>query len=63
MSTAAPTFERVAERQLGSWLPPWWLLLTTFAGLNLFQSAFTGFCPAEMIFRRLGLKDRSCSSR
>jgi len=42
---------------------PWWLLLTGFVGANLLQSAFTGFCPAEMIFRRLGLKDRSCSSR
>ncbi len=32
----------------------WWLLLTTFVGLNLLQSAFTGFCPAENIFRKLG---------
>lgn len=35
---------------------PLWLLLTTFVGLNLLQSAFTGFCPAEMIFKKLGLK-------
>ena len=35
---------------------PWWLLLTAFAGLNMFQSAFTGFCPAAIVFRRLGLK-------
>jgi hypothetical protein len=34
---------------------PWWLLLDVFVGLNLIQSAFTGFCPAEMIFRRLGV--------
>lgn len=33
-----------------------WLFLTGFVGLNLFQSAFTGFCPAEMVFRKLGLK-------
>ena len=33
----------------------WWLLLTAFVGLNLVQSAFTGFCPAEMIFRKLGV--------
>ncbi|MEW6051793.1 MAG: DUF2892 domain-containing protein [Candidatus Zixiibacteriota bacterium] len=32
---------------------PYWLLLAAFVGLNLVQSAFTGFCPAEMIFRRL----------
>ncbi len=32
---------------------PWWLLLTALVGLNLLQSAFTKFCPAEMIMRRL----------
>lgn len=31
-----------------------WLYLTGFVGLNLLQSAFTGFCPAEKIFRKLG---------
>lgn len=35
---------------------PWWLLLSAFAGINMLQAAFTGFCPAAMIFRRLGLK-------
>ena len=34
---------------------PWWLLLDVFVGLNLIQSAFTRFCPAETIFRRLGV--------
>jgi hypothetical protein len=34
----------------------YWLLLTAFVGINLLQSSFTGFCPAVMIFRRLGLK-------
>lgn len=34
----------------------YWLLLTAFVGLNLLQSAFTGFCPAEAILKRLGLK-------
>ena len=33
---------------------PWWLLLTVFVGANLFQSAFSKFCPAELIMRRLG---------
>jgi hypothetical protein len=32
---------------------PYWLLLSAFVGVNLIQSAFTGFCPAEMIFRKL----------
>ena len=41
-----------------AWLvSPYWLLLTAFVGLNLVQSAFTGFCPAAIVFRRLGLKE------
>jgi hypothetical protein len=31
----------------------YWRLLTAFVGLNLIQSAFTGFCPAEMFLRRV----------
>lgn len=42
----------VALTQLVS---PWWWLLTAFVGLNLLQASFTGFCPAAMLFRRLGL--------
>ena len=33
---------------------PWWLLLTCFVGLNLIQSAFTGFCPPSIVLRKLG---------
>lgn len=36
---------------------PYWLALTAFVGLNLVQSSFTGFCPAAMIFKALGLKE------
>lgn len=35
---------------------PWWLLLTAFAGVNMIQSAFTGFCPAAIVFKKLGAK-------
>lgn len=35
---------------------PYWLLFTGFVGLNLLQAAFTGFCPAALIFKRLGFK-------
>ncbi len=35
---------------------PYWLWFTAFVGANLLQSSFTGFCPAAMIFRKLGLK-------
>ncbi|MGB8463512.1 MAG: DUF2892 domain-containing protein, partial [Terrimicrobiaceae bacterium] len=40
---------------LAHWVSSRWLLLTAFVGLNLVQSAFTGFCPAETILRRLGV--------
>lgn len=35
---------------------PYWLWLTAFVGLNLLQSALTGFCPAAMVLKRLGLQ-------
>ena len=38
------------------WVSPWFVLLTLFVGANLLQSEFTGFCPAEMFFRKMGLK-------
>jgi len=34
---------------------PWWLLLTAFIGLNLLQASFTGFCPAAIVFKKLGI--------
>jgi hypothetical protein len=46
----------LASLGLAQWLSPWWLLLTAFVGLNLIQASFTGFCPAAMIFKRLGIK-------
>jgi hypothetical protein len=38
------------------WVSPYFVWLTVFVGLNLFQSAFTGFCPAAATFRKLGIK-------
>ena len=35
---------------------PWWLLLTVFAGANMLQASVTGFCPAAMIFKKLGCR-------
>ncbi|MBW8302869.1 MAG: DUF2892 domain-containing protein [Brevundimonas sp.] len=35
---------------------PWWVALPAFVGLNLLQTAFTGFCPAALLFKRMGLK-------
>ena len=37
----------------------WWLLLTAFVGLNLLQASITGFCPAAVLFRKLGLASGS----
>jgi hypothetical protein len=41
---------------LGTWVSPAWYLLSAFAGLNMLQAGFSGFCPAAIVFRRLGLK-------
>lgn len=46
---------------LAHWVDQWWLLLAAFVGLNLIQSAFTGFCPAEIILKKLGVGAR-CST-
>ena len=32
-----------------------WLWFTAFVGANLFQSAFTGFCPMAIILKKLGV--------
>ncbi|MEZ5449472.1 MAG: DUF2892 domain-containing protein [Thiolinea sp.] len=36
-----------------------WLWLTGFAGFNLLQSSFTGFCPPAILFRKMGFKPGS----
>lgn len=41
---------------LSIYVHPWWIGLTIFAGLNLLQASFTGFCPAAMIFKKLGVR-------
>ncbi|MEQ1541314.1 MAG: DUF2892 domain-containing protein [Novosphingobium sp.] len=46
----------LASLALAHWVHPAWLWLTAFAGLNMFQASFTGFCPAAMVFKRLGLR-------
>ena len=40
---------------LAHWVSQWWLLLGAFVGVNLIQSAFAGFGPAEDTFKILGL--------
>jgi len=41
---------------LGTWVSPHWFLFTAFVGLNLFQSAFTNWCPMMAILRKAGAK-------
>ncbi|NDV61629.1 DUF2892 domain-containing protein [Puniceicoccales bacterium CK1056] len=41
---------------LGIIWTPWALGFTLFVGANLLQAAFTGFCPAAMVFAKLGLR-------
>ncbi|MCZ8062074.1 DUF2892 domain-containing protein [Silanimonas sp.] len=47
---------------LTHFVSPWFVLFTAFIGLNLLQSAFTGFCPAAIIFKKLGLSS-GCAFR
>jgi hypothetical protein len=41
---------------LGYYVNGYWYLLTAFAGLNMLQASFTGFCPAAIVFKKLGLR-------
>lgn len=45
---------------LSHYVNPNWLWLTAFVGANLLQSAFTGFCPAETILKKLGVGGSCC---
>ena len=50
---------------LSQFVSPLWWLFTAFIGLNLLQSRFTGFCPAAIVMRKLGIgrEVASASSR
>lgn len=45
----------LASLALGIWIHPYWFFFTAFVGLNLFQSAFTQFCPLELILIKIGI--------
>ncbi len=38
------------------WVHPGFVWFTVFIGANLFQQSFTGFCPAAIVFRKMGVK-------
>lgn len=41
---------------LSQWHSLYWLVLTAFVGANMFQAAFTGFCPLAMILKKFGAR-------
>ncbi|HZT71112.1 MAG TPA: DUF2892 domain-containing protein [Terriglobia bacterium] len=41
---------------LGHFVSEWWYVFTAFVGLNLFQSAFTNWCPMMALLRKLGVR-------
>lgn len=41
---------------LTAFVHPYFVWFTAFIGVNMLQSAFTGFCPAAMIFKKLGFR-------
>jgi DUF2892 family protein len=47
----------LATLALGYWVSPYWFLFTAFVGLNLFQSAFTNWCPMMTFLRKLGVRE------
>jgi hypothetical protein len=47
---------------LGWLVSPYWYLLTAFAGLNMIQASFTGFCPAAIVFKKIGVRGGSAFS-
>ena len=47
----------VASVALGYWVHPGFFLFTAFVGLNLFQSAFTNWCPMMTFLRKAGVPE------
>lgn len=41
---------------LGYFVNPYWLFLTAFVGVNLFQASFTGFCPTAYVLKKAGVR-------
>ena len=53
----APVGTMVLASIVLAWLfNPYWLLLAAFVGANMLQAAFTSFCPAAIVFQKLGMK-------
>ncbi|MCR6627145.1 MAG: DUF2892 domain-containing protein [Pseudoxanthomonas sp.] len=46
----------LASVALAHFVSPLWLWFTVFIGVNLLQASVTGFCPAAIVFRTLGVR-------
>lgn len=46
----------LASAALAVWVSPWWLLLTGLVGVNMLQASVTGWCPAAIVLKALGMK-------
>ena len=53
----------LASVALGYYVDPRWFLFTAFVGLNLFQSAFSNWCPMITLLRKAGLRECSHEPR
>ncbi len=53
----------LASLALGVWVNKWWLLFTTFVGLNLVQSSFTNWCLMEILLKKAGVKCAPCDEK
>ena len=52
----------VASVAMGYWVSPYFFLFTAFVGLNLFQSAFSNWCPMMSFLRKLGVRDAGAAT-
>jgi hypothetical protein len=48
---------------LGYWVNPAWFLFTAVVGINLFQSAFTNWCPMMTFLRKMGVRESPGAGR
>jgi hypothetical protein len=60
---AVAGFFVLASLALGYFVTPYAYLFTAFVGLNLFQSAFTKWCPLITILHKMGVPDPDNDAR
>ena len=53
----------LATLALGHWVHPYWYFFTAFVGLNLFQSAFSNWCPMMLFLQKLGVESAGTAKK